>query len=242
MKTIMINLPRSWEELTEKQLYYVYNLITDNLSLPQIQTLCFLRWGSLRVEARAENTYLLRRGKEFFSVSADLIADAIHALDWIGETSKTPVRISNIGRCKALDASFFGVEFEKFIYCDNLYQGYLASQNHALLEQMATILYGNVKPNKTEKISIFYWWSSLKKMFSISFPNFFQPAIGTDTNTNENLHQSLTEAMNAQIRALTRGDISKEKEILSMDTWRALTELDAQAKENAEINAKYGKS
>ena len=44
------------------------------------------------------------------------------------------------------------------------------------------------------------------------------------------------------IRALTKGDITKEKEILSLDTWRALTELNAQAKEykqiNAQINAK----
>ena len=32
-------------------------------------------------------------------------------------------------------------------------------------------------------------------------------------------------AMNAQIRALTGGDITKEEAVLSMDTWRALTEL-----------------
>ena len=46
--------------------------------------------------------------------------------------------------------------------------------------------------------------------------------------------------MNAQIRALTKGDITKEKEILAMDTWRALQELNAQAKEYNEFNAKYG--
>ena len=34
--------------------------------------------------------------------------------------------------------------------------------------------------------------------------------------------------MNAQIRALTKGDVTKEKEILALDTWRALTELNAQ--------------
>lgn len=48
--------------------------------------------------------------------------------------------------------------------------------------------------------------------------------------------------MNAQIRALTKGDVTKELEILALDTWRALTELNAQAKEyqqlNAQLNAK----
>ena len=42
-------------------------------------------------------------------------------------------------------------------------------------------------------------------------------------------------AMNAQIRALTGGDITKEEAVLSMDTWRALTELDAKAKEVEDI-------
>ena len=49
----------------------------------------------------------------------------------------------------------------------------------------------------------------------------------------------LQEAMDAQIRALTKGDITKESEILALDTWRALTELNAQAKEYQELKAAY---
>ena len=45
----------------------------------------------------------------------------------------------------------------------------------------------------------------------------------------------LRTAMNAQIRALTGGDITKEEAVLSMDTWRAFTELDAKAKEVEDI-------
>ena len=45
----------------------------------------------------------------------------------------------------------------------------------------------------------------------------------------------LRTAMNAQIRVLTGGDITKEEAVLSMDTWRALTELDAKAKEVEDI-------
>ena len=49
----------------------------------------------------------------------------------------------------------------------------------------------------------------------------------------------LKDAVNAQIRALTKGDITKEKEVLAIDTWRAFTELDAIAKEYDEFNQKY---
>ena len=45
----------------------------------------------------------------------------------------------------------------------------------------------------------------------------------------------LRTAMNAQIRALTGGDITKEAVILQMDCWRALTELDAKAQEAQEL-------
>lgn len=242
METIKIDLPRSWEELTTKQLYYVYNLLVDNLSLTQIKTYCFIRWSNLRVEARTKDGYFIKRGKDSYYVSTQLVADAIHALDWLNDFPATPVRIAVINGREALDASLFGVAFDKYIYCDNLYQGFLVSQNHGLLEQMAQLLYGgDIKLNKVEKISIFYWWASLKRLFQRSFPHFFQPAPPPQEESKEDMHRRLSDAMNAQIRALTKGDITKEKEILSMDTWRALTELDAQAREYAELKAKYGK-
>ena len=48
--------------------------------------------------------------------------------------------------------------------------------------------------------------------------------------------------MNAQIRALAQGDITKEKEILSMDCWRALTELNEKAREIKEFTQKNGRN
>ena len=147
----------------------------------------------------------------------------------------------------ALPADFQGVEFEKYIYCDNLYQGYLSTQKQELLNEMAGILYNapGIKTNAAEKLSTFYWFASLKELFSRTFPSFLRPA---GSMTSENLLEQgaplgrrLQEAMNAQIRALTKGDITKEREVLSMDTWRALAELDAQAKEYEELKKQYGK-
>lgn len=241
---IFINVPRSWQELTDAQLYYIYNLFADNLSSGQIKTYCLLKWGKIKVVCRYGEGYILQHGKEKFEVSAELLADAIHALDWIDELPSTPVRISTIGKAKALDGAFVGVAFEKYLYCDNLYQGFLRTENHALLAQMAEVLYDkeNIRVNRAEKISIFYWWATLKSLLSRSFSVFLRP-MATDAESfleDVGLGEKLQEAMNAQIRALTKGDITKEKEVLAMDTWRALTELEAQAKEYEEINRKYG--
>ena len=70
----------------------------------------------------------------------------------------------------------------------------------------------------------------------------FQPI--SDAATGGNLlgspSLSVEDAMNAQLRALTKGDVTKEAEVLALDTHRALTELNAQAKEYKDFNAKYG--
>ena len=49
------------------------------------------------------------------------------------------------------------------------------------------------------------------------------------------IYRQLRESTTAMIRALTGGDITKEAAIMKMDTWRALTELDAKAREAEEL-------
>ena len=51
----------------------------------------------------------------------------------------------------------------------------------------------------------------------------------------------MRKVIDAQIRALTKGDIVKEELVLQQDCWRALTELDALAREAEEFERKYGK-
>ncbi|WP_278672523.1 hypothetical protein [Leyella stercorea] len=110
-----------------------------------------------------------------------------------------------------------------------------------MLSHLATLLYPKVKSRHLTTpllLNAFYWFSSLKHYFARLFPHFLQPM----SSSSEDLlgyappiGEVLWTAMNAQIRALTGGDITKEEAVLSMDTWRALTELDAKAKEVEDI-------
>lgn len=244
---IHLTMPKSWQELDDQQLYYVYGLIADNLSGAQIRTYCLFRWGKLSVVCQYGDGYLIKQGKNEFFTTVEIITDAIRSLKWIEEISDKPVRISVVKNQEAVDAMLNGVPFEDYLYLENLYQGFLNTTRHDLINEMGQRLYGSDKLTfgQAEKLNVFYWWTSLKTYFSKQFPNFFVPAsTPTDGNLLGNtkpIGQQLQEAMNAQIRALTKGDITKEKEVLAMDTWRALTELDALAKEAEEFNRKYGK-
>ncbi len=244
MQTISINfiVPEGWHELTDKQLRYVYQLIASEFATDEIKILCLLQWTGTKVIGRQDSgAYLLKKGKILFEVTPLTIAELLPHLAWLGSLPTAPVRISKINRQHALPADFSEVPFETFIICDNLYQGYLQTQDDNLLDQLGSTLYGKSMTFKPyERINIFYWFAALKDSLANKYSDFFQST--SDAATGGNLlgspSLSVEDAMNAQIRALTKGDVTKEAEVLALDTWRALTELNAQAREYKELNAK----
>lgn len=244
MQTISINfiVPLGWHELSDKQLRYVYQLIASEFATDEIKTLCLLQWTGTKVIGRQDSgAYLLKKGNILFEVTPLTLAELLPHLAWLGSIPTTPVRLSKINRQHALPADFSEVPFETFIICDNLYQGYLQTQNDELLDQLGSTLYGKSMTFKPyERINIFYWFAALKDSLANKYSDFFQPtsdaAIGGNLLGSPSL--SVEDAMNAQIRALTKGDVTKETEVLALDTHRALTELNAQAREYKELNAK----
>ena len=234
-----LSLPTDWGELSDKQLRLVYELFARELSAAEVKTLCLLRWNHIEVITKTdEHCFLMKRGKAKVILSARQIQQATATLDFIDNLPAVPIRLSRIGRHRALPADFEKVPFEKYLYVENLFQGFLHTEDEKLLLQMAQVLYDSdkVKPSKAELVSIFYWFASLKQYFSRIFPHFYTPISNTDGNNlgSASLYDQLREATNAQIRALTGGDITKEDAIRQMDTHRALTELDAKAKESEE--------
>lgn len=207
-----------------------------------------MQWGAAKVVGRQPSgAYLLKKGDFLFEVTPTTIAELLPHLAWLAEVPKAPVRLAKINRREAISADFQGVPFETYIVCDNLYQGYLQTQDESLLDELANVLYPSSKPftpKPFERISIFYWMAALKDFFSRRYSDFLQPVTSDNANLlggSPNYAPLLQEAMDAQIRALTKGDVTKESEVLALDTWRALTELDAQAREYKQLNQQLKK-
>lgn len=239
VKTFDVCLPSSWAELTQKQLKFVFRLLAKDKTAEEVKTLCLVAWNKLEVvRLNTPHRFLLKRGKEVVEVSTRDIQKAMRPLDFIDVLPEVPLRLEKIGLHRALPADFEGVPFEKYLFLENLFQGYLHTEDDNLLKQMAQILYDkkDINPDKAELISIFYWFASLKRYFTYLFPNFLKP-IPAEKNLigSADLYRKLSEATNAQLRALTGGDVTKEAQVRAMDTHRALTELDAKAKEAEEL-------
>lgn len=245
--SLNIALPASWAELTDRQLRFVFAQLAHQRTAIDIETRCFFRWANLRViDHLNDGRYIIRtndRRHRHVLLTARQLQPAVTTLRWIDSPPPMPVRIRRIGRHRAIAADFGEVPFRVFIYCDNLFQGFLQTKSQKLLRQMAQIMYGSkrLKPTGAELLSVFYWFTSLKAMLARRFHHFLQPAAtpGGNLLTAPSIGDRLQESMNAQIRALTGGDITKEEAILSMDTWRALTELDAKARDYEEMKKQY---
>ena len=236
MKTVIdLSVPKSWQELPDKELRFVYRLLNSNCTLTQVKTRCLLRWGGLHVLRQEGALFIVQHKKQVFPISALQITEALTNMAWLGDFPSYPVRLSRIGFHRAVSADLQNVSFEEFLTLDNLYQGYLQTQKKELLQDMAVILYQSrfIRLSNEEATSIFYWFTSLKRYFASLFTHFLGSANEGDAGSLS--FKQLQDNMNTQIRALTEGDITKEHDVLRMDCWRALTELDAKAKDYEEL-------
>ncbi len=241
-QTLYINLvvPQGWHELDDKQLRQVFRLIASEFTSEELMVTCLLSWSGIKVVGRQQSgAYLMQHGKDVFEVTTTQIAELLPQIDWLSKMPSVPIHLDEVNGKKALPADFQGVKFETFIICDNLYQGFLQTKSDKMLEELAKVLYdAEIKLYDYERISVFYWWASLKSYLSNRFADFFQSLPSESSNMlgdSPNIGTQLQEAMDAQIRALTKGDITKEAEILALDSWRALTELNAQAREYKQL-------
>lgn len=256
--TANVSVPTSWSQLSQEQLRFLLativsvNKTTRNAryrsqedyadqQAAQVNTICFFNWSGLTVICQYDDGWLVSLGDSEFKLSAEIIASAISALSWTRSIPEIPVRLDSIDGAKAIEADISSsMTFDSWLACEALWQQYQSAQEDETLRLMAEILYNKdgIRLDEVETLSIFYWWAAVKDMVSNMFPNFFKGAV-SDTERSQFSYDDVRRNVDAQIRALTKGDITKEKEILAMNAIRALTELDAQAREYDELQRKY---
>lgn len=240
-----ISLPSDWLSLSDRQLLFFFRLLSHDLQIEEVLTVCLFKWADLRLLCRTANgSYLVKqrhRPKQEATLTLQQIQSATAALDYLRSFPSFPIRITKIGKARPLEADFQRIPFATFISCDNYYQGFLQTKDEERLKELTQLLYPGIKPRSLTPPILycaFYWFASLKQYFARLFPHFLQPIPAEEQNLlgyTPPIGEMLRQSMNAQIRALTGGDITKEDAVLSMDTWRALTELDAKAKEAEDI-------
>lgn len=250
-----LTLPKSWHELSQRQLRQVYKAIASGLPSLDARLCIAMRWAGLR-PTRSFGVFRLSRSairnsksdiqhSTLLALTASDLHTLADALSWLDTLPPTPSRPEKIAGRKALSPLLYEVDFETFLSLDNLFRGYHAKKDPALLDRMFKILYPLPKfkiphPQLSKgfrRTVVLYWFASLKQAFARLFPNFLQPT----TSGIQQPSSNPMDAVNTMLRALTKGDITKEEEIRKMPCHRALTELDALARESEQLRRQLKK-
>lgn len=254
---IDIVLPKDWPQLTDRQARTAIRLLymPTTLSSHEALTLCALRFSGIRLLHTTREGALLRipiQHSKFKIRNSKLVCEFPYSdltmltseMRWMLEPPRRPWRPSRLCRATPTAADLSDLTFGQFMQAEALYQGYINKKDPAMMIALADIMIPrrHRKPRPWEKEALMIWFASAKTALTLRFPNLFRPAGNPDGQGSLAPQKaSLQKAFDAQLRALTKGDPLKEDRVLALPLLRALTELDAQAAEYADIRARIKK-
>lgn len=245
---VSLTCPTKWGQLSQEQLRYTLDLIGCNLySDVEIRTYMLFRFCNIEVLKKRPHGVSVRMKQEdgrwrYFDMQTWQIQDMIAQLSFINSPEDMDIRLEDIAGLKPVNGLLRGVAFLDYLNLEGYYQAYLQTKSNDRIVKMAKILYRNKKDKSPKTLELdtaeltgtLFWFCHVKKVLAENFPHFFKPARTVGGK------YKLIDAFNAQLRALTDGDVTKEEFIKGYDCWRCLTELDAKAREADEFKAKYG--
>lgn len=238
--TINVTLPTCWAELTQEQLRMAYQILETSTSTTEAQTLVMLAVLDWDVEYMRDGRWSVHCGKTHFVTTAEDMSRLVGSMAWVTEQlGREAVCIEEIDGATAMSRMLYGATLEEYLTCENLYQGFLVTRDSELVRRMAEVLYRKpgIRIAKYEETSVVCWWSGVKEMFATQFGNFMKPvenAVQEEIDIME-AGRRAKESMNAIIRALTKGDVTKNAAVLAAQVWDCFVELDAICRESDEL-------
>lgn len=221
--TITVNLPTTWAALTPAQLRYLCTLLASgHFTTDEVKAYFLIRLTGAAGIIHPERLTLT-------------LGALTEHLDFIDQPPTAPVRYDRVGEATPVHPLLSGVPFRSYLEVENYYQGYLQTRNPEAIDALGAILYpghtGPFTPN--ERYMLLLWLVGMKQQYANLFPDLFRA-----TTTDPDDQPDPRDIMNAEIRALTAGDITKTEAVLTADTLTALTELNAKAREARELEKK----
>lgn len=249
--TIDFKIPDSWAKLTQKQLRSVYKYFaSERFTMHQCKLLLALKFAGASYMGMSDAGPVVRIDKQNLYLTDDQLLAIAHEMDFLDGYPNFPVRIYQMNHRYAVHPLMRDINFAQWLAIENFYAGFLTTKDISLLNEILCILYpakGGIgrflKPFKNVKgidyrhINAIYWICAFKTWLTKRYSELFRIPSENDIQLcDNNSPLKVMESMEAQIRALTKGDITKKEQVLQMDLHSALTELNALALESRKFN------
>lgn len=248
---LRLSCPKSWAEMSQEQLRHTFDLIASGFhNSVALRTILLLRFNGVTVHKNTRWGFScsvkLDNGKrKYFYLQDWQVQFMIKQLEYIDSYEDMGARLERLCDCTAADVQLHGVSFYDYLMAEKYYQAFLSQRDPKWLDKLAVFLYSEESGNHPETMALtqgeqmatFAWYSYVKSLFARMFHYFFKRVGDGQSAPDINFRES----MDAQIRALTEGDITKEQQIYEKDCWRALTELNFKAREAEEYRKQMKK-
>lgn len=257
--TLNFTVPTAWRELSQWQLRLVFDLMARYNDNVAVKCVMLVRFCDLRVISKTRFGWrcVSNDAKRTVYLPTWQVQQFIHQFDFIDQVEFMDGRLDAVCGLHAADALLHGVSFDRYLHAEKYYQMVIDTGDMRWLDHVAMWLYhdahgraagygdavnesGDVVQDFTltpgERVGTLLWYGYVKRTMSTAFPHFFRKRESADGEPPPVVH--FIDLYNAQMRALTGGDVTKEKTVLALDCWRALTELEAKAREAEELERK----
>lgn len=241
--------PSSWAELSEEQLRYVLYILSLYRDKTVAKCHLLVRFCGLEVHKHTRTGWKCsvlcsvsgeRPKRKVLYISSAEILSLLKNFDFIDKfTDFRPLQRASDVLLTAVDSMLHDVSFYDYLNIEKNYQLFMLNQEDKFLSKMAHLMYRTADGSADETahfepyelLGVFMWFSNVKEYFAANFTHFFKPA----REGGELRRVDILPAMQAQIRALTDGDVTKQQAVYNTDCWAALTELDNKAREAEEF-------
>lgn len=245
-ETVDIGVPSCWDDLDDCLLHYVFSL-RGTMPSNELKVCLFLRSTGTRILGEFKDGFAMSNTEnETFFMPLTVLAEIVETMRWLELPPyfRQP-RILEFEGYEHIDPLLKGEPFSTYLRMENLWTAILINYKsprilHELFTDLDKIVYSKSigaesKPRerKVVETALACWMQDLRSRFYSKYPYLFRQAADAGGE-----FPSAEAVMNAEIRALTGGDITKEDAVLKSDTWRALTELNEKAREAQEYKDK----
>lgn len=246
----LIQLPLSWQEVDRKNFVSLCRILAHQDITDSSAPLFFLAvTGLTPISAMGNYSIFETRDKKIVQLDNSQLAVAVEKLAWIDKPNDSLYKNHEITQYMAHlgCTDILKWPFAKFLAVDALFSASLGTSDHAVKSQSKFALEmlrdenSKLKISKSillrlyspQRIALFLYFSAFKDFIAKRFTHLFAPQ--NDSAIALPSDSSVADSINAQIRALTKGDVTAEEKVLAIQTGRALTELNELAREYKEF-------
>ena len=253
--SISLTVPQHYGEMSEKQLRYVAALKIHGMVERDIWIRSFIKFAGIKPIIGYGDKYLFaKKGfKGLFTWQMEEMNYFVNKMKWITRDYKG-IRPPKISKLQACDELMCDTRFIQYIDAENHYQAFIFTQDAnellflaaTLYQQGATYSKSNIKKvaqklkrRKTEQFIALFWMLGIKQEFAKKWPYLFPASSQQEDEDNEfdAVVPDMERIIRNQLRMLTKGDVTKETQVLGTLTHSALDELNQQCFEYEKLKS-----